>query len=75
MIHFCIVSILVVVDFPLRQTKDGAWCVVVKGFNPCCGGFSSKTEKQFENQMQSYNVSILVVVDFPLRRLKPKKSP
>jgi len=63
------VSILVLVDFALKHIKENYEFVQsLLRFNPCFGGFCSKTNPSTKYNPSLVVVSILVLVDFALKR-------
>ncbi len=65
--HTELVSILVVVDGPLRLWTDFRTIDGTPGFNPCCRGWTSEAAPGYFWESVRVDVSILVVVDGPLR--------
>ncbi len=61
------VSILVVVDGPLRHGERRNRKRLSRGFNPCCRGWTSEAGRREVCNPGRAPVSILVVVDGPLR--------
>jgi len=66
------VSILVLVDFSLKLFFGFFCLILLCSFNPCFGGFFSKTQFLFLPYECIHPVSILVLVDFSL---KPETKP
>ncbi len=62
------VSILVLVDVPLKLKKSKLVAVPNGGFNPCFGGCSIKTHNPDLVVVCDTVVSILVLVDVPLKQ-------
>jgi len=62
------VSILVLVDFSLKHGNSKETTTNAISFNPCFGGFFSKTWGKNPLLFVLFFVSILVLVDFSLKR-------
>ena len=63
-----VVSILVLVDRPLKLRAVVQSMSTAVSFNPCSGGSASQTEANLGTG-SAVRVSILVLVDRPLKRL------
>ncbi len=68
MILTYVVSILVLVDVPLKLYRKKGSRLGLECFNPCFGGCSIKTLIPIAFQRSVVDVSILVLVDVPLKR-------
>ena len=61
------VSILVLVEWPLKEYRDpGIPEGLLRGFNPCSGGMASERMAYIRTQ-ETPTVSILVLVEWPLK--------
>jgi|GEM_PF-2891461 len=70
------VSILVLVDFSLKPDSPVVGRYIFRvGFNPCFGGFFSKTQRKRNSIGRCTKVSILVLVDFSLKLLGIPRKP
>jgi len=60
------VSILVLMDFPVWQARQGVRSRPSLCFNPCSYGFPCMTAQQASDRHTQWGVSILVLMDFPV---------